>query len=100
MPTHTMENTTEVESISIYDKPKRGKGRPTTCTLSDEEKKQRAIEIAKRYYSINFEYVWLQKRIWLDKKYEQRKEVVLAKTIKFRKPIIFLAFCKNNIFLI
>ena len=36
--TQTMENTTEVEYISIYDKPKRGRGRPTTCKLSDEEK--------------------------------------------------------------
>ena len=33
-----MENSTEVEYISIYDRPKRGKGRPKTCTLSDEEK--------------------------------------------------------------
>ena len=27
--------------ISIYDKPKRGKGRPFSCTLTDEEKKER-----------------------------------------------------------
>ena len=38
-PTKTMENTTEVEYISIYDKPKRGRGSPKTCKLSDEEKK-------------------------------------------------------------
>lgn len=75
-PTQTMENTTEVEYISIYDKPKRGRGRPKTCKLSDEEKRQRKIEIAKQYYTNNFEYVRLQKRIWLDKKYEQRKEIV------------------------
>ena len=71
-----MDNTTEVEYISIYDKPKRGKGRPKTCKLSDEEKRERKIEIAKTYYTNNFEYVRLQKRIWLDKKYEQRKEIV------------------------
>lgn len=75
-PTQTMENTTEVEYISIYDKPKRGRGRPKTCKLSDEEKRQRKIEIAKQYYTNNFEYVRLQKRIWLDKKYEQHKENV------------------------
>ena len=69
-----MENTTEVEYISIYDKPKRGKGRPKTCNLSDEEKRQRKIETAKQYYKNNYEYVRLQKRIWLDKKYEQQKE--------------------------
>ena len=75
-PTQTMENTTEVEYISIYDKPKRGRGMPNTCKLSDAEKRQRKNEIAKRYYEKNFEYVRLQKRIWLDKKYEQRKENV------------------------
>ena len=75
-PTQTMENTTEVEYISIYDKPKRGRGRPKTCKLSDEEKRQCKIEIAKQYYTHNFEYVRLQKRIWLDEKYEQRKEIV------------------------
>ena len=69
-----MENTTEVEYISIYDKPKRGRGRPKTCNLSDEEKRQRKIETAKQYYKNNYEYVRLQKRIWLDKKYEQQKE--------------------------
>ena len=37
-PTQTMENTTEVEYMSIYDKPKRGRGMPITCKLSDEEK--------------------------------------------------------------
>ena len=41
-----------------------------------KNKTQRAIEIAKRYYNNNFEYVQLQKRIWLDKKYEQRKEII------------------------
>ena len=52
-PTQTMENTTLnftpslkhpdnlPEYISIYDKPKRGKGRPKTCGLSDEEKRHR-----------------------------------------------------------
>ena len=40
-PTQTMENTTEVPYISIYDRPKRPKGRPKTCKLSDEEKKER-----------------------------------------------------------
>ena len=75
-PTQTMDNTTAVEYISIYDEPKRGKGRPKTCKLSDEEKRERKIEIAKTYYTNNFEYVRLQKRIWLDKKYEQHKEIV------------------------
>ena len=69
-PTQTMECTTEVPYISIYDKPKRPRGRPKTCTLTDEEKAQRKRDIATKYYNNNFEYVRLQKRIWLDKKYE------------------------------
>ncbi len=63
-PTPTMENTTEVEYISIYDRPKRGRGRPRTSTLTDEEKTQRTRDIAKQYYKNNFEYVRLQKNIW------------------------------------
>ena len=35
-----MENTTEVEYISIYDKPKRARGRPSGSKYSDEEKRQ------------------------------------------------------------
>ena len=62
LPTQTMENTTEVEYISIYDRPKKGRGRPKTCKLSDEEKRQRKIETAKQYYTNNFEYVRLQKK--------------------------------------
>ena len=41
VPTETIDNRTEVEYISIYDKPKRGKGRPKTCKLSDEDKRER-----------------------------------------------------------
>ena len=71
-----MENSTDVEYISIYDRPKRSRGRPTTCTLTDEEQLQRTIEIAKEYYKNNFEYVRLQQIIWLDNKYEQCNEIV------------------------
>ena len=74
--TQMMNNTTEVEYISIYDRPKRGKGRPKTCTLTEEQKKQRKRDIAKEYYKNNFEYVRLQKRIWLDKRHEQLKEII------------------------
>ena len=41
LPKQTMESTIEVEYVSIYDKPKRGTGRPKTCKLSDEEKRER-----------------------------------------------------------
>ena len=37
--TQTMDtNTTELEYISIYDRPKRGKGRPKGSKYTDEEK--------------------------------------------------------------
>ncbi len=75
-PTQTMENSTEVEYISIYDRPKRSRGRPKTCTLTDEEKKQRKCETAKKYYNDNFDYVRLQKRIWLDNKHKQRQDTL------------------------
>ena len=71
-----MNNSTEVEYISIYDRPKRGKGRPKTCKLSDEQKAQRKRAIAKQYYKNNFEYVRLQKRIWLDNRQGQLKEMI------------------------
>ena len=82
-PTQTMENTTfdftpsfknpddMPEYVSIYDRPKRGRGRPKTCKLPDEEKRQRKLKLAQQYYQHNFDYVRLQKRIWLDKQYEQ-----------------------------
>ena len=41
-----MENTTEVEYISIYDKPKRPRGRPNTSTLTDEEQRLRNSQAA------------------------------------------------------
>ena len=52
-PTQTMECTTEVPYISIYDKPKRPRGRPKTCTLTDEEKLERLRQNYKRYYYEN-----------------------------------------------
>ena len=60
----------------MYDKLKRARGRPTTCKLSDEEKRQRKVEIAKQYYNNTFEYLRLQTQIWLDNMYEQRKEII------------------------
>ena len=72
-PTHAMENTTEVEYISIYDKPKRGRGRPKTCTLTDEEKKQRNREANKRCYYNNHSYYLLQKSSYKQSKQESKK---------------------------
>ena len=96
-PTQTMANTTfdftpsfknpddMPEYVSIYDRPKRGRGRPKTCKLSDEEKRQRKIEINRKYYQDNYEYCLLRQRLYKQKMSEQK--------MKFRKPI-FWAFRK------
>ena len=76
LPTQTMENTTEAEYISIYDKPKRGRGRPKTSTLTDEEKRQRKIEINRKYYQDNYEYCVLRQRLYKEKITEQKQKVV------------------------
>ena len=69
-----MENTTEVEYISIYDRPKRGKGRPKTCNLTDEEKRLRKREIALKHYYDNWEYKQLYKQIYYKQIAEKKKE--------------------------
>ena len=66
-PTQTMECTTEVPYISIYDKPKRPRGRPKTCTLTDEEKVDRKRQDAKRLYYENYEYRRLQQALYNDR---------------------------------
>ena len=48
-----MENTTEVVYISIYEQPNRARGRPKTCKLSDEEKRERLRANYKAYFSAN-----------------------------------------------
>ena len=75
-PTQTMENTTEVEYISIYDRPKRGRGRPKTSKFSDEEKKQRNREANSRCYYNNYEYYSLQKRSYKQAIAEAKKKEV------------------------
>ena len=54
-PTTTMENRTDIEYISIYDKPKRGKGRPTGSKYTDEQKAERARISTMKYYYNNLE---------------------------------------------
>ena len=71
-PTPTMENTTEVEYISIYDKPKRGRPKGT-CKLSDEEKRERARLKSKRYYDMNPEKERERKRLEYARKKENAK---------------------------
>ena len=64
----TESTTLDEEYISIYDKPKRGRGRPKT--LTDEEKKERNKIIYKRHYDNNRDYYVLKQRIY----YELNKE--------------------------
>ena len=72
-----MENTTEVEYISIYDRPKRGKGRPKTSTLTDEEKKQLNRDNATRYHYDNYEYCKMRQRLQKQTDYVSTKNNVL-----------------------
>ena len=62
-PTQTMECTAEVPYISIYDKLKRSKGRPKTCTLTDEENAQSKQDIATKHHYDSYEYCKMRQRL-------------------------------------
>ena len=55
MDTSTQTNRTDIEYISIYDKPKRGKGRPQGSNYTDEQKAERARLSTMKYYYKNLE---------------------------------------------
>jgi len=75
-PTQTMECTTEVPYISIYDKPKRR-------TLTREEKLERLRQNYKRYYYENPERESLRKKKnTLGRKRKQKKN-------KYHKNLFF-----------
>lgn len=59
--------------VSIYDKPKRGKGRPKS-SLTDEEKAQRRREIALKHYYDNWEYKQLYKQIYDKERAGKKKQ--------------------------
>ena len=59
-----MENPTEVEYISIYERPKRPLGRPCGSKYSEEEKAERKRQNAKRLYLENYEYRRLQQALY------------------------------------
>jgi len=60
-----MDHNTENVIIEIV---KRGKGRPRReIPLTDDEKKQRARDIAKRHYDQNYEYRRLQKACYYER---------------------------------
>ena len=62
-------NTLDQEYISIYDRPKRPRGRPKIYT--DEQLKERRKEIYKKHYENNRDYYVLQNSISY---YELNKE--------------------------
>jgi hypothetical protein len=59
--TQQISNTDDVY-VSIYDKPKRGKGRPKS-SLTDEEKAQKKRDNQKKWYNENWQYKCLKERI-------------------------------------
>ncbi len=52
--------------ISIYDRPKRGKGRPK-CDKTDEEQKEIKRTIALKHYYDNYEYKHFQNTLYREK---------------------------------
>ena len=50
--------------ISIYDKPKLKRGPKFSCTLTDEEKKQRARDIASKHYYNHIEEIIAKNRLY------------------------------------
>ena len=91
-PTQTMEHTTEVEYISIYDKPKRGRGRPETCKLSDEEKRQRNRDNATRYRYDNYEYCKIRQRL-------QKQTAYVSKQCSLENQLFFWGHSDKLIFI-
>jgi hypothetical protein len=62
------------EYVSIYEmKPKRKSGRPKTCTLTDEQKKERQRKITAAWRENNYEYSRLQSKLLNAKKRENAK---------------------------
>ena len=47
-------------------------GRPRTCTLTDEEKKQRKRDQAKKLYHDNYEYRLMQIKLYQQRKKEEK----------------------------
>ena len=86
--TQTMDtNTTEFEYVSIYDRPKRGKGRPKGSKYTDEEKIMRSRISTKDYYNRNIEKE-RERHILLYYKKEEAKTNSLKKNV----CIIFFRF--------
>ena len=57
--------------ISIYDRPKRARGRPKIYT--DEEIKQHRRDYAKKVYYENYEYRLMQIKLYQERKKEEKK---------------------------
>ena len=54
--------------VSIFERPKKPIGRPKTCKLSDEQKKERARLKSQNYYANNHEYCVKRQFIYDEKK--------------------------------
>ena len=75
-PTQMTINTEDIIYVSVFEKPNKCRGRPKSSTLTDAEKKQRAIEINRKYYYENHEYCKLQR--------------TNTQLYIFRKPVMFI----------
>ena len=60
--------------VSIFERPKKPSGRPKTCKLSDEQKKERARTISRKYYNDNHDYCVLRQFIYDEKKIKRKRK--------------------------
>ena len=77
------------EYVSIYDRPKQGKGRPKTCKLCDEQKRERLRQNYKIYYCTDPE----RERESKNESTHGRKKK--QQTMKLKKTIICFDFLKT-----
>ena len=69
-------NTTYIEYISIYEKPKKQRGRPTgTSKFTDEEKLIRRRQANLKHYYNNHEYYKLYSRLHKSEIRESQKKI-------------------------
>ena len=68
-------NTTELEYISIYDRPKR-RGAPRGSKYTDEEKAERARISTKNYYYRNIEKEQERKRLYYIRKKRKQQQIL------------------------
>ena len=92
-PTQPMDNTTEVEYISIYGKPKRARGRPCGNKYSDEEKRQQTEKQILVAITIIMNIILYKSEV-IDKQKMKQQKMKQNKTSSENQ--LFLGFLKHE----